>query len=118
MKIAVLCDSLLLKRCLEIFLKEHLSSYRECDFIVSDKPVESEKPVFIISSQKNAHLKKPFSKAKLLKSLEEYYRRLKGSQMPPIEESSLKGDELEKRLMSATMRFVKEILEIIKEQKG
>ena len=36
MKIAIVCESELLQKSLEIYLKEYLSSLSDCDFVISD----------------------------------------------------------------------------------
>lgn len=116
MKVAVVCDSPLLKKCLEVFLKEKLSSYTACDFVISDKTIDSEKPVFVISDSKGSNLKKPFSKTKLLKSVDEYFSRLKRPRTVSSQ-AVVKGDttELEQKLTAVTQRFVSELLKTIKE---
>lgn len=76
MKIALICDSLLLDRSLEMYLKEYLTSYKMCDFVVATQPVESQKPVFLIGNMEGAHLKIPFTKELLLKELESFYHAL------------------------------------------
>ncbi|TLD80686.1 hypothetical protein LS70_008945 [Helicobacter sp. MIT 11-5569] len=80
MKIALICDSLLLDRSLEMYLKEYLTSYKLCDFVVATQHVESQKPIFLIGDMEGAHLKIPFTKELLLKELESFYHALKGSE--------------------------------------
>lgn len=80
MKIALICDSLLLDRSLEMYLKEYLTSYKLCDFVVATQHVESQKPVFLIGDMEGAHLKIPFTKELLLKELESFYHALKGGE--------------------------------------
>ncbi|WP_299546034.1 hypothetical protein [uncultured Helicobacter sp.] len=77
MKIALICDSLLLDRSLEMYLKEYLTSYKACDFVVATQPVESQKPVFLIGDMEGAHLKIPFTKELLLQELESFFAALK-----------------------------------------
>ncbi|MBX7490394.1 hypothetical protein [Helicobacter turcicus] len=78
MKVALICDSLLLDRSLEMYLKEYLTSYKMCDFVVATQHVESQKPVFLIGDMEGAQLKIPFTKELLLKELESFYHLLKG----------------------------------------
>lgn len=115
MKIAVVCDSPLLKKCLEVFLKEKLSSYSACDFVISDKTIDSEKPVFVISDNKGSNIKKPFSKAKLLKSLDEYSKKLNRPKISPAQTPKSDISELEKKLTVITERFVSELVKTIRE---
>lgn len=70
MRVAVQCDSPLMQRSLELFLEGYLSSRRHCDILIRDKHIsDDEYPTFIISSDPNTDLIKPFSKAQLLDSL-------------------------------------------------
>ncbi len=110
-----MCDSPLLKKCLEVFLKEYLSSYSTCDFVISDKAIDSEKPVFVVSHDKNSNIKKPFSKTKLLKSLDEYFKKL--NRPKAVVSRPIKNDisELEKKLTLITEKFVAELVKTIKE---
>lgn len=79
MKIALICDSLLLDRSLEMYLKEYLTSYKLCDFVVATQPVESQKPIFLIGDFEGANLKIPFTRELLLQELDTFYQSLKGS---------------------------------------
>lgn len=81
MKIALICDSLLLDRSLEMYLKEYLTSYKLCDFVVATQPVESQKPVFLIGDFEEANLKIPFTRELLLQELDSFYQALKGSSL-------------------------------------
>jgi hypothetical protein len=117
LKIAVVCDSPLLKKCLEVFLKERLSSYSACDFVISDKKIDSEKPVFVISDEKGSNLKKPFSKTKLLKSLDEYFLKQKKANAHPTAIHRAEAGELEKRIRRLTEGFVNDLLRAIREHR-
>lgn len=79
MKIALICDSLLLDRSLEMYLKEYLTSYKLCDFVVATQIVESQKPVFLIGDMEGAHLKIPFTRELLLRELQSFFAALKGA---------------------------------------
>ena len=81
MKIALICDSLLLDRSLEMYLKEYLTSYKLCDFVVATQPVESQKPVFLIGNFEGANLKIPFTRELLLQELDTFYQSLKGGHL-------------------------------------
>jgi len=73
MKIAVLCDSLLLKKSLETYLKGHIVVKEYADLIICDRKITSDKPIFLVSHSKNAELRVPFTKAELFWALEEFY---------------------------------------------
>ena len=81
MKIALICDSLLLDRSLEMYLKEYLTSYKLCDFVVATQPVESQKPVFLIGDFEGANLKIPFTRELLLQELDTFYQSLNGGRL-------------------------------------
>lgn len=80
MKIALISDSLLLDRTLEMYLKDYLTSYKLCDFVVATQPVDSQKPVFLIGEYENANLHKPFTKEILLQALEAFFMQIRGEQ--------------------------------------
>lgn len=71
MKIALECKDIILERTLQLFLKEHLSRKKDCDFLICDEKVEFEKPQFLIS-KRSSQLAVPFSKAQLLQALSEF----------------------------------------------
>lgn len=71
MKIALECKDIILERALQLFLKEHLSRKKDCDFLICDEKVGFEKPQFLIS-KRSSQLAVPFSKAQLLQALSEF----------------------------------------------
>ena len=86
MKIALIGDSPLLDKSLEMFLKDYLTSYKQCDFIVTTKPLQNaHKPVFLVQ--------KPFTKEILLQNLESFYAQIKEKEkmqqkITPLRDSS------------------------------
>ncbi len=76
MKIALISNSLLLTKSLEIYLRDYLTSYKMCDFIVATEPMEANKPVFLIGDFSETNLNKPFTKEILLEKLESFYWRI------------------------------------------
>jgi len=74
MKIALICNSLLLSESLKIFLRPYLVSLKTAHFIISDQKLDINKPVFIISNDKDAHLKKPFVMSSLMSALDSFYK--------------------------------------------
>ena len=75
MKVALVCESPLLKKSLELYLKENVSTYEVCDFVISDRAVKSKKPVLFIGKREDAVLKVPFSKAEVLSKAQQFYMR-------------------------------------------
>jgi hypothetical protein len=76
MKIALFCDSLLLKKSLESYLKGHIVKEEYAEIIISDKKFSSSKPLFLINHSQNAELKVPFTKAELFWKLEEFHIKI------------------------------------------
>lgn len=75
MKIALACKSLLLTKSLEIFLKNNISSYKKCDFVISDSRLDIDKPLFVISNN-TSDLKMPFSESSLMIELDKFYNEI------------------------------------------
>jgi len=73
MKIAVQCNSPLLQKSLEIFLEKYLCSVNRCDIVIRDEECLNEERCFYIGNNESADLKKPFSKAQLILTLERRY---------------------------------------------
>jgi hypothetical protein len=77
-KVAIQCDSPLLQRSLELFLEGHLSSKRQCDILIRDKPIlDDEYPTFFITLDSKTDLIKPFSKVQLIEALHNKLASLK-----------------------------------------
>lgn len=71
MKVAVQCESPLLQRSLELFLRGHLSSLRQCDVVIRDFISDDEsRPSLYISSDSDADIVKPFSRSQLMLAIE------------------------------------------------
>ncbi len=78
MKISLECKDLIIKKALELFLKEHLVMKKDCDFIISDEKISTQKPLFIIAKN-SPFLSLPFSKEALMNSLNEFDSALKAT---------------------------------------
>ncbi|ECR6749411.1 ornithine carbamoyltransferase [Campylobacter coli] len=76
MKISLECKDLIIEKALELFLKEHLVMKKDCDFIISDEKISTQKPLFIIAKN-SPFLSVPFSKEALMNSLNEFNSALK-----------------------------------------
>ncbi|EAJ9149089.1 ornithine carbamoyltransferase [Campylobacter coli] len=76
MKISLECKDLIIEKALELFLKEHLVMKKDCDFIISDEKISTQKPLFIIAKN-SPFLSVPFSKEVLMNSLNEFDSALK-----------------------------------------
>ncbi|HEB9434130.1 TPA: ornithine carbamoyltransferase [Campylobacter coli] len=76
MKISLECKDLIIEKALELFLKEHLVMKKDCDFIISDEKISTQKPLFVIAKN-SPFLSVPFSKEALMNSLNEFDSALK-----------------------------------------
>jgi len=117
MKIALACQSILLEKSLEIFLKNYLSSYKQCDFVISDKRVEIDKPLFFISTE-NSDLNVPFLKSSLILSLEKFHKEFILKEVSveidkPLKKINIKN--LEEKISNLTDTFRDDLIGVIKE---
>ena len=78
MKISLECKDLIIEKALELFLKEHLVMKKDCDFIIIDEKISTQKPLFIIAKN-SPFLSLPFSKEALMNSLNEFDSALKAT---------------------------------------
>ena len=113
MKIAVACKSILLQKSLELFLKKYISAYKYSDFIISDRKISVDKPLFLISKDKEANLHLPFTKSQLILEIKSFYKK----NFPDGEYKQSKEDFslLEKKLELLCNKFQKELIDTIKE---
>lgn len=123
MKVAIQCDSPLLQRSLELFLEGNLSSRRHCDILIRDKHIsDDEYPTFIITSDANTDLVKPFSKAQLLDALHSKLEILKtpSALQPSLAEIEVQSDDrvgfeiLEHHIEKLTREYQANILKAVK----
>lgn len=73
MKVALLCGSILLQKSLENYLGHLIVQKESAEVIITDKLIQSHKPIFIINHSSKAHLQIPFTKTELLSALQEFY---------------------------------------------
>ncbi|EAJ6177873.1 ornithine carbamoyltransferase [Campylobacter lari] len=71
MKIALECKDLILEKTLEIALKDFLVLKKDCDFLVCDGKINTQKPQFIINKKSN-FLSHPFNIEELLNALNDF----------------------------------------------
>jgi len=117
MKIALVCQSLLLARALKSFLKENIVPYKQCDFVISDKKIELDKPIFYVSVKDNADLSIPFSKTALLLSTQSFYNRLQDVECEKESETHT-HDFLEEKIASLTEKFRQELVQTLRDYYG
>ncbi len=105
MKIAVKCKSLVLDNTLKLFLDAFICDENECDFIISDFDFSTNKPLFLVDTP-NSHLKTPFSKDQLVKTLECFYG---------VPENLHVKENLEKQIDNLTKEFTQKLIKTIRE---
>lgn len=125
MKVAVQCVSPLLQRSLELFLKDNLSSIKNCDVVIRDQKVfENEKMCLLIGSDESATLRKPFSKSQLFLALEKMMdahqkkevvtEALKEVEAPVKTKEISELDILEKRIAKLSDEYQENIMKAIR----
>jgi len=116
MKIALACQSMLLEKSLEMFLKTYIFSYKQCDFVISDRHIEIDKPLFYISNE-NSDLDVPFSKSSLILSIEKFYNNIskKNSQIKTTNVQKVDIKDLEEKITNLTDNFRNDLVNVIKE---
>jgi hypothetical protein len=115
MKIALVCQSLLLSRALKSFLGEMVVPYKQCDFVISDKKIELDKPIFYISSNEG-NLVIPFSKSSLLIELDKFFQHLvlRQGSMDDIMTNAKSTHALEEKITALTEKFRAELIQTIR----
>ena len=108
MKAFIDCDCEILQKTLELFLKDHAASAQDCDFVISDEPQSSVKPLFLIGEDGDLTL--PFSKNTLLSKLEDFQGSLK--------QDFSECDAAEEEICALFDEFKARIIEILRRQNG
>ena len=120
MKVAVECKSPLMQKSLELFLKNYLSSVKQCDILVRDEKCLNDDRCFYISNDSEADLVKPFSKSQLILALESKYKSIKKNSPIDDEENIAEDEEtigieiLEKRIKFLTSEYQENILKAVR----
>lgn len=111
MKIALACQSILLEKSLEIFLKGYIVPRKQCDFVISDRDIEIDRPLFYIAT-KNSDLILPFSKSALMIKIEKFYDLL---QKPKTNLKKVDSCELDEKIAKLVDSFRDDLVKVIKE---
>lgn len=119
MKISLVCQSLLLSKALKSFLGDEVVSYKQCDFVISDKKIELDKPIFYISSTEG-ELLIPFSKSSLMIELDKFYQKMLIKERDSLEDErpQLSNIILEEKISALTEKFRKELIQTIRDYYG
>ncbi len=113
MKIAVDCNSLLMRKSLELFLTKYLTTSKNADIVITDTKRDDEKYFFISSNKDEADLVKPFTKAQLILALERRFKNSKKS-VKKVEDNGLDFSILEKRIDFLTQEYKNNILKAVR----
>ena len=108
MKAFIDCDCEILQKTLELFLKDHAASAQDCNFVISDEPQSSAKPLFLIGEDGDLAL--PFSKNTLLSRLEDFQGSLK--------RDLSEYDATEEEICALFDEFKAKVIEILRRQNG
>jgi hypothetical protein len=119
MKIAIVCQSLLLSKALKTFLGDMVVPYKQCDFVISDKKIELDKPVFFIASNEG-NLVIPFSKSALLIELDKFFQHLLLVQtsMDDLIPTGKNTQLLEDKIAALTDQFRNDLIQTIRNYYG
>jgi hypothetical protein len=110
MKVAINCESPLLQKTLEIFLDGSLTSYKQCDVLISDRPLKTEKRFILIANDEEASLQKPFTRSQLMALL--------GSTPPPSQTTfsqTMDFYALEKKIDQLTQEYTRNVVHTVRE---
>lgn len=119
MQISIACSSLLLTSALENFLSPYIRDYDSSKVVISDRDIEVDKPLFLIGEERGANLNRPFSKAKLLKELEKFYKHNSSFEAPKTSQDCTKSYEedyeLRAKIETLMQKFGDELYKTISE---
>jgi hypothetical protein len=118
-KVAVQCESPLLQKSLELFLKDSLSSVKNCDVVVRDKKVlDTDHITLVIGNDSDCQLQKPFSKSQLFMAIENILdKKEQKVKVEPEPKSAKKADDLdilERRIFMLTQEYQNNIMKAIR----
>lgn len=113
MKIAIECHSILLKKALQLFLRQFIVPLKQCEIVIADYDVNLPKPTFFIGTPR-ANLSKPFSKEMLLEAIKEFYAFTCKPQVAPSQPLKLEA-KLEQKIEHLTQEFSQNLIAVIKE---
>jgi len=115
-KISVICDSLLLKNSLEIFLKDYITTYKNSDIVLSDKKLDIDKPLVLVGSFEEADIVVPFSRSSLLLGLEKSYKKkVKKRESKKRKKDKKRVWKLEREIDKLTLKFREDLIKTIRE---
>lgn len=108
MKISFECECILMQQALVLFLSDCVCNRDECDFVISDRKIDTAKPVFIVGKN-SPYLRFPFDKQALLGSVGEFYSAIRAD----LDE---KNSSFEQKLACILDKFKLDITQLINDE--
>ncbi|WP_043902781.1 hypothetical protein [Helicobacter cetorum] len=113
MKIFISCQSLLRQKALETYLNDYLSSLKDCDFILTDKFIDTNKPLCVIEK----YLRMPFSQKSVEEDVKRFYRYLLQKNIlraHQVAMLAIRENEKECQIRELLEEYTKKLCQIIK----
>lgn len=83
MKINVVCESIILQKTLDSYLKDYIVNYEDCDFIISDFIDENiNKPICLATFGDDSDIRRPMHRESLLNDLARFNKSI--SEIPRV----------------------------------
>lgn len=77
MKINIVCESIILQKTLDSYLKDYISNYEDCDFIIADYIDEGfNKPICLANFSDDSDIRRPLHKESLFSDLEKFNKNI------------------------------------------
>jgi len=103
-----MCKSVLLETALKKIHKRQVTTFNECDVVLTDRNLDIDKPYLFVSSDESGDIKKPFTRSSLLLQIEKF-----GSACGSAGNLDL-PKELDTKIDNAIKNFSKKLILIIK----
>lgn len=118
---AVVCDSLLLKNSIELFLSDYIAPYEQADIVLSDRRLSADKPLCLIGAGEDADIQKPFSRSQLVIGLEKFYKANRAGlskHVEPEPATYVEQRQLREKITRLTHQYVEDLLTVIEDHYG
>lgn len=112
-KVCVMCDSLLVKKSVEMFLKDYVSDYKSCNLVISDREREVDKPVVLLGAEEGMGIPRPYTRSSLLLFMDKYQKQMEGKKALG-ELLDEEREPLEAVLEKLAAKFAKEVAQAVR----
>lgn len=106
LKVYVDCRSPLIKRSIEIFLRNFISDRENCQAIISDGYTNTEKPLLTVGNKESDAIKSPFTKSSLMLALDKLHKSL--------EDKKPNKPNIDLQIEKLTQNFAHELANLLK----